>query len=132
MHEHPNPHQKTAQKSAPNSRSYGDLSNPPTYTATNTQWVHEPEAALLLAIKQNTLRAMRRDGRLIPGEHYIFATGNLGGPVVYDIDAIRKTLAERTIAAVRKHETQRKAELERRLELIETYGEEDHLKKEGE
>ena len=54
---------------------------------------------------------MRRDGRLSPGDHYIFATGNLGGPVVYDIDAIRKTLAERTIAAVRKHETQRKAEL---------------------
>ena len=75
---------------------------------------------------------MRRDGRLIPGEHYIFATGNLGGPVVYGIDAIRKTLAERTIAAVRKHKTQRKAELERRLELIETYGEEDHLNKEGE
>ena len=75
---------------------------------------------------------MRRDGRLIPGEHYIFATGNLGGPVVYEIDAIRKTPAERTIAAVRKHETQRKAESKRRLGLIETYGEEDHLKKEGE
>ena len=96
------------------------------------QWVHEPQAADLLAIKQSTLRTMRRDGRLIPGDHYIFATGNLGSPVVYDIDAIRKTLAERTIAAVRKHETQRKAELKRRLGLIETYSEEDHLKKEGE
>ena len=124
--------QKTAQKSAPTSSDYGDLSNTPNFTAPNSEWVHEPEAATLLAIKQNTLRAMRRDGRLIPGEHYIFAIGNLGGPVVYDIDAIRKTLAERTIAAVRKHETQRKAELKRRLGLIETYGEEDHLKKEGE
>ena len=124
--------QKTAQKSAPTSSGYGDLSNTPNFTAPNSEWVHEPEAATLLAIKQNTLRAMRRDGRLIPGEHYIFATGNLGGPVVYDIDAIRKTLAERTIAAVRKHETQRKAELERRLGLIETYGEEDHPKTEGE
>ena len=94
--------------------------------------MHEPEAATLLAIKQNTIRAMRRDGRLIPGEHYIFATGNLGGPVVYDIDAIRKTLAERTIAAVQEKESRRKGELERRLGLIETYGEEDHLKKEGE
>ena len=96
------------------------------------QWVHEPEAAKLLAIKHGTLRSMRRDGRLTPGDHYIFATGNLGGPVVYDIDAIRKTLAERTIAAVRKHETQRKAELERRLGLIEIYGEEDHPKTEEE
>ena len=123
--------QKTAQKSAPTSSDYGDLTNIPNFTAPNSEWVHEPEAATLLAIKQNTLRAMRRDGRLSPGDHYIFATGNLGGPVVYDIDAIRKTLAERTIAAVRKHETQRKAELERRLGLIETYGEEDHFKAEG-
>ncbi len=96
------------------------------------QWVHEPDAAKLLAIKHGTLRSMRRDGRLIPGDHYIFATGNLGGPVVYDIDAIRKTLAERTIAAVQEQQNLRKAELERRLGLIETYGEEDHLKKEGE
>ena len=93
--------------------------------------MHEPGAAKLLAIKQNTLRAMRRDGRLIPGDHYIFATGNLGGPVVYDIDAIRKTLAERTIAVVSKQETQRKAELQKRLEVIETYGEEDHPKTQG-
>ena len=96
------------------------------------QWVLEPEAAKLLAIKHGTLRAMRRDGRLTPGDHYIFATGNLGGPVVYDIDAIRKTLAKRTIAAVQEKDSRRKADLERRLGLIETYGEEDHLKKEGE
>ena len=96
------------------------------------QWVHEPEAAKLLAIKHGTLRSMRRDGRLTPGDHYIFATGNLGGPVVYDIDAIRETLAERTIAAVQDKDSRRKADLERRLGLIETYGEENHLKKEGE
>ena len=124
--------QKTAQKSAPTSSGYGDLSNTPNFTAPKSEWVHEPEAATLLAIKQNTLRAMRRDGRLIPGEHYIFATGNLGGPVVYDIDAIRKTLAERTIAAVKRKDSQRKADLERRIGLIETYGEEDHLNKERE
>ena len=123
--------QKTAQKSAPTSSGYGDLSNTPNSTAPTSEWVHEPEAATLLAIKQNTLRAMRRDGRLIPGDHYIFATGILGGPVVYNIDAIRKTLAERTIAAVEEKESRRKTDLERRLGLIETYGEEDHLKKEG-
>ena len=124
--------QKTAQKSAPTSNGDGDLSNTPNSTAPTSEWVHEPEAATLLAIKQNTLRAMRRDGRLIPGDHYIFATGNLGSPVVYDIDAIRKTLAERTIAAVQEKESQRKTDLERRLGLIEIYGEEDHFKKEGE
>ena len=95
------------------------------------QWVLEPEAAKLLAIKHGTLRSMRRDGRLTPGDHYIFATGNLGGPVVYDIDAIRKTLAERTITAVQKQQNLRKAELKRRLGLIETYCPEDHFKAEG-
>ena len=124
--------QKTAQKSAPTSSGYGDLSNTPNFTAPNSEWVHEPEAATLLAIKQNTLRAMRRDGRLSPGDHYIFATGNLGGPVVYDIDAIRKTLAERTIAAVQEKYSRRKADLERRLGLIETCCPEDDFKAEGE
>ena len=132
MQKHRNLPQKTHTKSTPTWSGCGVLSNTPTSTAPITHWVHEPEAAKLLAIKQNTLRAMRRDGRLSPGDHYIFATGNLGGPVVYDIDAIRKTLAERTIAAVQEQQNLRKAELERRLGLIETYGEEDHLKKEGE
>ena len=95
-------------------------------------WVPESEAAKRLAINNSTIRTMRRDGRLLPGDHFIFATGTPGGPVVYDIDAIRKTLAERTIAAVKEKSSQRKADLERHLGLIETYGEEDHLKKEGE
>ena len=94
-------------------------------------WVPESEAAELLAIKNSTIRTMRRDGRLTPGDHFIFATGTPGGPVVYDIDAIRKTLAERTIAAVQEKVSRRKADLEKRLGLIETYGDEDHLKKRG-
>ena len=131
MHEHQKPNQKTLQKSEASS-SAGWKHREIAKNATPTfEWIHEPEAAELLAIKQNTLRAMRRDGRLIPGDHYIFATGNLGGPVVYDIDAIRKTLAERTIAAVRKQETQRKAELQKRLEVIETYDEKVHPKTQG-
>ena len=121
--------QKTHQKFAPISSESGDRLRTEHCIP---EWVHEPEAAKLLAIKQNTLRAMRRDGRLIPGEHYIFATGNLGGPVLYGIDAIRKTLAKRTIAAVQEKDSRRKADLERRLGRIETYGKEEHLKKEGE
>ena len=66
------------------------------------EWVHEPEAAKCLGIKQNTLRAMRRDRRLEPGIHWVYATGNIGSPVVYNLPSIRKTLAELTIAAVQK------------------------------
>ena len=132
MQEHPTPHQRTHQKSSPTSNGCGDISKLPIFKTPVSEWVHEPEAAKLLAIKQNTLRAMRRDGRLIPGEHYIFATGNLGGSVLYGIDAIRKTLAKRTIAAVQEKDSRRKADLERRLGRIETYDKEEHLKKEGE
>ena len=53
------------------------------------RWVPESEAAELLTIKQGTIRTMRRDGRLDPGVHWIFATGTAGGPVNYDITAIR-------------------------------------------
>ena len=46
------------------------------------EWVHEPEAAKRLALKQNTLRTMRRERRLEPGEHWVYATGAVGGPVI--------------------------------------------------
>ena len=57
-------------------------------------WVHEREAAELLAIKNSTIRTMRQDGRLPPGDHFIFATGTAGGPVSYNVTAIRKSMAE--------------------------------------
>ena len=47
--------QKTAQKSAPTSSGYEYLSNTPNSTAPTSEWVHEPEAATLLAIKHGTL-----------------------------------------------------------------------------
>ena len=68
--------------------------------STTPVWVHEPEAAKLLVISHGTLRSMRRDGRLTPGDHFIFATGTAGGPVVYNIPAIRESLAERTVEMV--------------------------------
>ena len=88
---------------------------------TDHQWVPEPEAAELLAIKQGTLRSMRRDGRLDPGVHWIFATGIAGGPVVYDITAIRKTLAERTVEMVHQAAKRRKADQQARQRIVETY-----------
>ncbi|WP_028951774.1 hypothetical protein [Synechococcus sp. CC9616] len=87
------------------------------------EWVHEPEAAELLAIARNTLRLMRRDGRLTPGDHFIFATGTAGGPVVYNIPAIRKSLAKRTKEMVAA-ELQRREDLKKaRNAAIEVYGE---------
>ena len=91
----------------------------------------ESEAAELLAIKNSTIRTMRRDRRLEPGTHWIYATGTPNGPVTYNVTAIRESLAQRTIAAVQQKQNLRNGELNRRLGLIETYGEENHLKKEG-
>ena len=85
------------------------------------QWVHEPEAAKLLAIKSSTLRNMRRERRLDAGLHWVYATGSIGGPVVYNITAIREMQIQRTKDAVRKEDAQRKAELELRKKAVETY-----------
>ena len=85
------------------------------------QWVHEPQAADLLAIKQSTLRSMRRDGRLEAGVHWIYATGKAGGSVTYNLPAIRQTLAERTIQMV-ELEAQRRAALRKeKQDSIETF-----------
>ena len=64
------------------------------------EWVHEPEAAKRLAIKQNTLRTMRRERRLEPGEHWGFATGAVGGPVLHDLTAITEMQGRKTLEAV--------------------------------
>ena len=123
MHEHQKPNQKTLQKSEASS-SAGWKHREIAKNATPTfEWIHEPEAAELLAIKQNTLRAMRRDGRLIPGDHYIFATGTAGGPVVYNVNAIRESLAERTVEMVQQEAKRREAEKQARQQMVETYDE---------
>ena len=85
------------------------------------QWVHEPEAAKLLAIKHGTLRSMRRDGRLTLGDHFIFATGTAGGPVVYNIPAIRESLAERTVEMVEAEAKRRAASRQEKQDSIETF-----------
>ena len=63
------------------------------------EWVHEPQTADLLHIKPSTLRNMRRERRLDAGTHWVYATGSIGGPVVYCIPAIRKMQRQRTIEA---------------------------------
>ena len=87
------------------------------------EWVHEPEAAKLLALKQPTLRNMRRERRLDAGTHWVYATGSIGGPVVYCIPAIREMQRQRTIEAVQKEDERREAELKRLQQDIEIYDE---------
>ena len=89
------------------------------------KWVHEPEAAKLLAIKQSTLRAMRRDGRLEAGTHWIYATGKAGGPITYNLPAIRQTLAERTVQMVQTGAKHRAALRQEKQHFIETFNEEE-------
>ena len=84
-------------------------------------WVHEPEAAKLLSVKQSTLRNMRRQRRLDPGTHWIYATGAIGGPVVYNIASIREMQRRRTLEAVKSEDERREKQLNRRSKKIETY-----------
>ena len=95
---------------------------------TPQEWVHEPQAAELLAIKHNTLRSMRRDGRLTPGDHFIFATGTAGGPVVYNIPAIRKSLAQRTVEMVATEAKRRAASKKEKQDSIETFSDAQHVR----
>ena len=88
-------------------------------------WVHEPEAADFLHVKTSTLRNMRRERRLDAGTHWVYATGSIGGPVVYCIPAIREMQRQRTIEAVQKEDASRKAQLERRKQAVESYDEAD-------
>ena len=89
------------------------------------EWVHELEAAKLLALKQPTLRNMRRERRLEAGTHWVYATGSVGGPVVYCIPAIREMQRQRTIEAVQKEDASRKAQLEHRKQAVESYDKAD-------
>ena len=85
--------------------------------------MHEPEAADLLHLKTSTLRNMRRERRLDAGTHWVYATGSVGGPVVYCIPAIREMQRQRTIEAVQKEDERREAELKRLQQDIEIYDE---------
>ena len=87
------------------------------------EWVHEPDAAELLHIKASTLRNMRRERRLDAGTHWVYTTGSIGGPVVYNIPEIREMQRQRTIELVQKEDASRKAELNRRQRAIEIYDE---------
>ena len=91
--------------------------------STTPVWVHEPEAADLPHVKTSTLRNMRRERRLDAGTHWVYATGSIGGPVVYCIPAIREMQRQRTIEAVQKEDAARKAQLNRRQQAIEIYDE---------
>ena len=85
------------------------------------EWVHEPEAAKRLAIKQNTLRTMRRERRLEPGEHWVYATGAVGGPVLYDLTAITEMQCPKPLEAVQAEDEHRAAELKLRKQAVQTF-----------
>ena len=87
------------------------------------EWVHEPDAADHLHIKTRNLRNMRLERRLDAGTHWVYATGSISGPVVYNIPEIRKMQRQRTIEAVQKEDERREAELKRLQQDIEIYDE---------
>ena len=86
------------------------------------QWVPEPESIARLGIKKSTLRLMRNDGRLKPGVHWVNITGTPNGPVSYDLDAIGKTMAERTVQMVQEKAKQLETARKARKAAVEIYG----------
>ena len=90
---------------------------------TPQQWVAESEAAKLLAIKNSTIRTMRRDRRLEPGTHWIYATGTPNGPVTYNVTAIRESMAQRTKEMVSAEAKRREEQKQARKAAVETFDE---------
>ena len=86
---------------------------------TPSLWVQEKEAAKILGLATCTLRRMRSAGQLEPGIHWVYSTGKINSPVLYDLPAINETLRQQTIAAVEA----RQAEMQKRKQSIETYDE---------
>ena len=85
------------------------------------QWVQEEEAEKLLRISNSTIRLMRRERKILPGKHWILATGSPNGPVHYDITAIQKRLVELTIQATKEEVQRRDPKRKERQASIETY-----------
>ena len=86
-------------------------------------WVDEATAAQQLSLSPGTLRNMRAQGRLLPGDHYVFATGVACGPVHYDLTAIRAMQRERTVAVVAERTKRRAETAKKRRATIESYAE---------
>ncbi len=87
---------------------------------TPQQWVAESEAAELLAIKNSTIRTMRRDRRLEPGTHWIYATGTANGPVTYNVTAIHESMVQRTKEMVAAEAKRREEQKQARKAAVET------------
>ena len=85
--------------------------------------MHEPDAADLLHLNTSTLRNMRCERRLDAGTHWVYATGSIGGPVVYNIPEIRKMQRQHTIEAVQIKDARHKTEQKLRQQAIEIYDE---------
>ena len=111
---------RTLQKSETSLNDLGEHCETPELTP---EWVSETKASELLGVSTSTLKNMRREGRLIPGDHWVYATGNLRGPVTYCIPAIRDMQRRVTVQLVKENAANRAAESKRRLEAIETYDE---------
>ena len=63
---------------------------------------------------------MRRERCLEAGEHWVYATGAIGGPV-YNILAICKSLAQRTKELVAAEAKRRAASKQEKQDSIETF-----------
>ena len=87
------------------------------------EWVSEIDAVKQLGLSKSTLKNMRRERRLLPGDHWVYATGVARGPVTYCIPKIREMQRQATLQLVKANEEARIAESKRRREIIETYDE---------
>ena len=62
-------------------------------------WLNSKEASKHLGLGITCLRELQWNGELTPGKHWIYANGKAGGPVRYNINAIREWQSAKTVEA---------------------------------
>ena len=67
-------------------------------------WLNAKDACALLGLGSTALRELQWSGDLEPGVHWVYANGKAGGPVRFNISAIRKWQAAKTVEAVNSAE----------------------------
>ena len=87
----------------------------------NPKWVSLSLASQSTGIGESTLRRLKQDGSLKPGNHWVYSTGKVNTPVRWNVTAIEQWQIEETKEAFKEKDNRKKDRIKKNAELIETY-----------
>ena len=87
----------------------------------NPKWVSLSLASKSTGIGESTLRRLKQEGSLKPGDHWVYSTGKVNTPVRWNVTAIEQWQIEETQAVCKEKDNKKKDRIKKNAELIETY-----------